>query len=58
MPENFSVELNGHKLGKESIVEKDIKILYKKDLAKHLNYVFDTYNVTEQTLFTLFDAKS
>lgn len=41
-----------------AVHDRPIKILYKKDLAEHLNYVFDTYNVTEQTLFTLFDAKS
>ena len=38
-----------------AVHDRPIKILYKKDLAEHLNYVFSTYNVTELTLYTLFD---
>jgi hypothetical protein len=40
-----------------AVKDRPIKILYKKDLLPYLAYVFNTYNVTEQTLYTLFDKE-
>lgn len=38
-----------------SVKDRAVKVLYKKDLQVHINYVCTTYNVTEKTMFTLFE---
>ena len=38
-----------------AVNDRAIKVLYKKDLQAQLNYVCNTYNVTEKTIYTLFE---
>ena len=40
-----------------AVNDRPIKIFYKKDLQTQLDYVFNTYNVNEKTLYTLFDKE-
>ncbi len=40
---------------KSTAITQPYKILYKKDIQKHIDYVCSTYNVTEKTIYTLYD---
>lgn len=62
LPDGTIIEIKGYHtelvdVKAAAVNDRPIKILYKKDLLPYLTYVFDTYNVTEQTLHTLFDKK-
>lgn len=62
LPDGTIIEIKGYHtelvdIKAAAVTDRPIKILYKKDLLQHLEYVFATYNVTEQTLYTLFDNK-
>lgn len=62
LPDGTIIEIKGYHtelvdIKAAAVDDRPIKILYKKDLLPYLTYVFNTYNVTEQTLYTLFENK-
>lgn len=62
LPDGTIIEIKGYHtdlvdIKAEAVNDRPIKIMYKDDLKEHLTYVFDTYNVNKDTLYTLYDNK-